>query len=109
MSKPIESFTPDALDVLVKYNWPGNIRELENAVERAMVVGKPPFVKPEDLPFQLGETKKVPMAESLAEIEKNHIIFMLGKTGWNITRSAEALGIDRVTLYNKIEKYGLRK
>ena len=109
MSKPIESFTPDALDVLVKYNWPGNIRELENAVERAMVVGKPPFVKPEDLPFQIGETKKVPMAESLAEIEKNHIIFMLGKTGWNITRSAEALGIDRVTLYNKIEKYGLRK
>lgn len=109
MNKPMDSFTPDAMDTLVKYNWPGNIRELENAIERAMVVGTPPQVKPEDLPFQLGEMKKTPATESLAEIEKNHIIYILEKTGWNITRSAETLGIDRVTLYNKIEKYGLRK
>jgi len=109
MSKPMESFSPDALDIMVKYSWPGNIRELENSVERAMVIGKPPYVRPEDLPFQLSDIKKMPGAESLADVEKNHIIYILEKTGWNITRSAETLGIDRVTLYNKIEKYGLRK
>jgi DNA-binding NtrC family response regulator len=108
MKKPIDSFSPEALDLLVKYNWPGNIRELENAVERAMVVGKPTQVIPENLPFQLSEAKKLPSTESLADIEKNHILYILDKTGWNISRSAEVLGIDRVTLYNKIEKYGLR-
>jgi len=105
----MEGFTPEAMDILVKYNWPGNIRELENAIERAMVVGTPPYVKPKDLPFQIGEIKKTPSAETLAEVEKNHIIYILEKNNWNISRSAEILGIDRVTLYNKIEKYGLRK
>ncbi|HEY9188578.1 MAG TPA: sigma-54 dependent transcriptional regulator [Ignavibacteria bacterium] len=109
MNKPMEGFTPEAMDILVKYNWPGNIRELENAIERAMVVGTPPYVKPKDLPFQIGEIKKTPSAETLAEVEKNHIIYILEKNNWNISRSAEILGIDRVTLYNKIEKYGLRK
>jgi len=109
MNKPMEGFTPEAMDILVKYNWPGNIRELENAIERAMVVGTPPYVKPKDLPFQVGEIKKTPSAETLAEVEKNHIIYILEKNNWNISRSAEILGIDRVTLYNKIEKYGLRK
>jgi DNA-binding NtrC family response regulator len=108
MKKPIDSFSPEAMDLLVKYNWPGNIRELENAVERAMVVGKPTQVMPENLPFQLSEAKKIPTTESLADVEKNHIIYILDKTGWNISKSAEVLGIDRVTLYNKIEKYGLR-
>lgn len=109
MNKPMEGFSPEAMDILVKYNWPGNIRELENAIERAMVVGTPPYVKPKDLPFQIGEIKKTPSAETLAEVEKNHIIYILEKNNWNISRSAEILGIDRVTLYNKIEKYGLRK
>jgi DNA-binding NtrC family response regulator len=109
MSKPMDSFSPDVMDTLVKYSWPGNIRELENAVERAMVVGKPPMILPVNLPFQLLETRKTPVSDSLAEIEKNHIIYVLDKNNWNISKSAEILGIDRVTLYNKIEKYGLRK
>ncbi|RCK77570.1 MAG: Response regulator of zinc sigma-54-dependent two-component system [Ignavibacteriae bacterium] len=109
MSKPIMKIDPDALDVLMRYDWPGNVRELANAIERAMVIGKPPAIKKEDLPFQLlsnGVDK--PLSDSLEEIERAHILKILNQCDWNITRSAEILGIDRATLYNKINKYKLR-
>ncbi len=109
MAKPIVSFSPEAMDVMVRYNWPGNVRELENAVERAMVVGKPPSIHPDDLPFRLSEKNDIPHSGSLAAIEKVHIQSVLEQNNWNISRSAEILEIDRVTLYNKIHKYGLRK
>ena len=109
MAKPIASVSPEAMDVLVRYNWPGNVRELENAIERAMVVGKPPAILPEDLPFRLSDKNNMPHNGSLAAIEKTHIAHVLEQNNWNISRSAEILEIDRVTLYNKIHKYGLRK
>jgi transcriptional regulator of acetoin/glycerol metabolism len=95
--------------VLVRYNWPGNIRELENAIERAMVVGRSPAIQPDDLPFRLSEKNNGPHTGSLASIERAHIAEILDQNSWNISRSAEILEIDRVTLYNKISKYGLRK
>ncbi|MBI3577886.1 MAG: sigma-54-dependent Fis family transcriptional regulator [Ignavibacteriales bacterium] len=109
MGKSITAISSEAMDVLVRYNWPGNVRELENAIERAMVVGRPPAIKPEDLPFQLTEKNHVLPAGSLAAAEKVHIAAILEQNRWNISHSAEVLQIDRVTLYNKIEKYGLRK
>jgi DNA-binding NtrC family response regulator len=109
MCKPIASISPEAMDVLVRYSWPGNVRELENAIERAMVVGKPPAIVPEDLPFRLSEKNNMPHSGSLAAVEKTHITRVLEQNNWNISRSAEILEIDRVTLYNKIHKYGLRK
>ena len=109
MGKHIHTITPDAMDAIVRYDWPGNIRELENAIERAMVVGKEPAIRPEDLPFQLLEKRSMPACGSLAAMEKEHITAMLEQNHWNISRSAEILQIDRVTLYNKIEKYGLKK
>ena len=109
MGKQMTSITPEAMDTIVRYNWPGNVRELENAIERAMVVGKPPAIKPEDLPYQLTEKNHVLPAGSLAGMEKAHIASVLDQNRWNISRSAEILQIDRVTLYNKIEKYGLKK
>jgi DNA-binding NtrC family response regulator len=109
MSKNIKSISSDALDLLIRYDWPGNVRELQNAVERAMVVGKPPCIRVEDLPFQLNNTPKIREADSLADMERIHILNILDRVGWNITRAADILKIDRVTLYNKIEKYGLRK
>ena len=78
-------------------------------IERAMVVGKPPTIRPEDLPFQLNERNSLPKSGSLAAMEKSHIASVLEKNNWNISRSADILEIDRVTLYNKINKYGLRK
>lgn len=109
MNKPVVEVTPDAVDLLVRYDWPGNVRELENVIERAMVLAKPPAIRPDDLPFQLVPKHQAPADDSIASVEKAHIEAMLAKTGWNITRSAEILSIDRVTLYNKIAKYGLIK
>lgn len=109
MGKLIHTIAPEAMDAIVRYDWPGNIRELENAIERAMVVGKEPAIRPDDLPFQILEKRTMPACGSLAAMEKEHIVAILEQNHWNISRSAEILQIDRVTLYNKIEKYGLKK
>jgi len=111
MNKPITEISPEAMEKLMAYDWPGNVRELENAIERAMVVGRPPVIRPEDLPFQIAQRER-PTAdelESLEDVERSHIEKILLKTDWNITRAASILKIDRVTLYNKIRKYGLRR
>ena len=109
LGKPVQRIAPEAMDALVRYEWPGNVRELENAIERAMVVGKPPVLKAEDLPFQVLTKSESPAAGSLAGVEKAHVMSVLEQNHWNISRSAEILEIDRATLYHKIEKYGLRK
>lgn len=109
MNKPFAEISPEAMDLLVRHDWPGNIRELANAIERAMVVGRPPAVRPMDLPLQIGAQSDDVPADSLASMERAHIARILERSGWNITRAAETLNIDRVTLYNKIKKYDLRK
>ena len=85
------------------------VRELENAIERAMVVGKPPVIRPDDLPFQVLGKGAQPASGSLASVEKAHIQRVLEGNRWNISRSADVLKIDRATLYHKIAKYGLKK
>ena len=108
-SRPISEISPEAMDVLVRYDWPGNVRERANAIERAMVIGKPPAIKPEDLPFQLERATEAPGGDSLADLEKVHIARILERTDWNISRAAEILKIDRATIYNKIKRYGLKR
>ncbi len=112
MNKPISEISAEAMDLLIRHDWPGNVRELENAIERAMVVGKPPAILPRDLPFQLSSSpsaRTVSGIDSLSSMEKKHVAYVLAKTDWNITRAAQLLEIDRVTLYNKIKKYDLKK
>jgi DNA-binding NtrC family response regulator len=109
MNKKVRKISPEAMDLLVRYNWPGNVRELENAIERAMVVAKGDVIQEDDLPFQLKTEIISPASDSLAEIERSHIINVLNRMDWNITRSAEIMRVDRQTLYNKIKKYGLRR
>jgi DNA-binding NtrC family response regulator len=104
----ITDITPEAMDLLTAYDWPGNVRELSNAIERAMVVGTPPAIRPEDLPLHRPATGGPTPAESLADMEKRHIAAVLQRTSGNITRTAEILKVDRVTVYNKIKKYRLR-
>ena len=100
---PIDSA---ALKRLQEFNFPGNIRELENMIERAIVVGDGKKIKLKDLP--LDKTIVSTSAESLDDFEKIFILQILTKYEWNISRTAKALKVDRVTLYNKIKKYDLK-
>jgi len=108
MNRAFTGFDPAAMDQMVRYDWPGNVRELANAVERALVVGRGPLVMAADLPMRMNEKAEPPAGDSLADVEQAQIRVILERTGGNVTRSADILGIDRVTLYNKIKKYGLR-
>jgi len=100
----------DALSALSSYPWPGNVRELQNAIERAVVVGTGDVVRASDLPLRVTATpENGPGPGSLAEAERAHVRSVLDASGWNITRAARVLDIDRVTLYNKIRKYDLKK
>jgi transcriptional regulator with PAS, ATPase and Fis domain len=107
MGKSIHSISPEAMDLLIRYDWPGNVRELENAIERAMVVGRASSIMPGELPIHVNDKGKVPSGGSLAAMEKEYIRQVLDENNWNISRSAEVLQIDRATLYNKIERYGI--
>ena len=108
-AKAIDQISRGALDELMLYEWPGNVRELENAIERAVVVCKGRKIIPEDLPIFQPDHVSKPVGNSLREIERGHIVRILNNHNWNISKSAEILGIDRSTLYNKIKKYQIRK
>ncbi|MCJ7508738.1 MAG: sigma-54 dependent transcriptional regulator [candidate division Zixibacteria bacterium] len=108
MNKPITGFSTEAMELLKNYDWPGNVRELKNAVERAVVVTSGPSVSAENLPIP-SSAKAAPQERTLEAVEKTHIQNILDQMGGNITHEAEVLGIDLATLYNKIEKYGLRR
>jgi len=109
MAKPILEFSSEAEAVLLAYRWPGNVRELENAVERAMVIGKGPTIQAADLPLAMNGDLVDPKDLSLEALEKEHIGRVLAQHDGNVTQSAQALGIDRATLYHKIKRYGLRR
>jgi DNA-binding NtrC family response regulator len=106
MSRDLISIEPAALDYLKEFEFPGNVRELENMIERAIVTGNGKEIKLKDLP--IGRESMSSSVESLDDLEKRHIEQILKKYGWNISRSAKALNIDRATLYNKIRKYDLK-
>lgn len=101
--------SPAALRRLVSYDWPGNVRELENVIERAMVIGKSGEILPGDLPFPEGPTEPGPLPKSLKAMERLHIERALKEHDWNVSKAARDLGIDRQTLYNKIQRYGIAR
>jgi DNA-binding NtrC family response regulator len=108
MSRRPMSLSPEVRQALQDYAWPGNVRELQNAVERAVVVCSGDVVHLRDLPLHV-TAQATPGPRSLAEVEKAHVQAVLDAQGWNISRSARVLEVDRVTLYNKIKRYELQK
>jgi DNA-binding NtrC family response regulator len=104
MNKKINRVSPAAMSLLQQQPWTGNVRELENAVERAMVVAQEPEIREQDFAFKpVGNNGT---SKSLEEMEKAHILRVLESCGWNQSRAAEVLEIDRVTLHHKLKRYG---
>ncbi len=101
--------SPSAMKRLMEYDWPGNVRELENIMERALVIGRGHEITPEDLPFPSESDRETSYPRSLKSMEKAHINRILDQVNWNISQAARELEIDRQTLYNKIEKYGIER
>jgi DNA-binding NtrC family response regulator len=105
MNKKITRVAPAAMYQLQQYTWPGNVRELENAVERAMVVAREPELQEQDFTLK-PKASNTTEGKTLDDIERAHVLRVLEECGGNQTRAAEVLDIDRVTLHNKLKKYG---
>ncbi len=110
MNKPVEGIEQQALTMLCRYRWSGNVRELENAVERAMVTARGTVLRRQDFLLNHQQTAgEFHPGMSLADVEKTHILNVLEQQHWNISSAAKVLGIDRVTIYKKLQKYGIKR
>ncbi len=111
MNRNVEGVSAEALTLLMRHDWPGNVRELRNILERGMVVATGNLLQADDLGLtsspHVGE--HADSGSTLDDIERRHIAAILHQTGGNVTHAARILDIDRVTLYNKIRKYNLRR
>ncbi|UCC78753.1 MAG: sigma-54-dependent Fis family transcriptional regulator [Candidatus Zixiibacteriota bacterium] len=115
------SLSDDALEVLKSYSWPGNIRQLENMLERTLMLAKGKIIEIDDLPEEILKaieskpdliqniTRKVSVSPDLETMEKAYIHYVLHQTGWNKSKAAKILGIDLSTLYRKMDRYSIPK
>jgi DNA-binding NtrC family response regulator len=117
--KSVSHVAEEAMALLRAYQWPGNIRELEHAVERAVAMTNTAILFPEDFPPEISKPSTLQAAgasvdgaspgamSSLEEMERAHIVKVLQDTGYNKSKASEVLGIDRATLYRKAQRYGI--
>jgi transcriptional regulator with GAF, ATPase, and Fis domain len=114
--KHIRGVTPDAMQQLQRYPWPGNVRELRNTVERAMLLAEGETLTASDLtsasggPVRLSDKVELPAAGiDLEQLERSLLVQSLQRTGWNQTRAAALLGLNRDQIRYRIEKFQLEK
>jgi two-component system response regulator HydG len=112
--RPVPTLSPEVMALLVDHDWPGNVREMENAIERAVLLAETDTIFPGDLPPSLqgapgsGEgPEAAPKPRRLDELEREQILRTLDTYAWNQARAAEALGIGRNTLWRKLKEYGI--
>ncbi|MCK4251275.1 sigma-54-dependent Fis family transcriptional regulator [candidate division WOR-3 bacterium] len=108
-NKKIKGISKQGLNKLLRYDWPGNIRELENVIERAVVLCRGTLLESRDFPLKTEFDKRINDIESLHEVEKEHIKMILKKTDYSLSEAAKRLGIHRNTLRLKIKEYGIKK
>jgi DNA-binding NtrC family response regulator len=108
-NKHVDHINRDGMSLLSNYDWPGNIRELQNAVERAVVLAKSRTLEADHFSF-LHSNDKLPSRKiSLQENEREYIRWILEDAGWNVTKAARILDINRVTLHKKIKRFDLKR
>jgi len=109
--KNISNISEDALKILLNYSWPGNVRELENVIQRAITLTRHETILPEDLPITMIEEKEESLIGkgirekyTVSQLEEEYIKRVLLEAGGNKSKAAEILGLDRKTLYRKLQK-----
>lgn len=114
--KEISGVAPETMDIFMHYPWLGNVRELENCIERAFIVCRGPVILPEHLPPEIASGDSAPGLDevlrtphSRENMSKDHLLGVLRQTDWNVAKSARILGVARNTLYQKIKLYGLSR
>jgi DNA-binding NtrC family response regulator len=114
--KRVRAVAPDVMQQLQKYAWPGNIRELRNAVERAMLLADGDTLRSEDFAVTAGGVArlddKVALPEAginLDDLERSLVVQALERTGWNQTRAAALLGLNRDQIRYRVEKFNLER
>jgi Nif-specific regulatory protein len=112
-SQQIKRIDPRVMDVFANYSWPGNIRELQNTIERLKILAENNEIKLDDIPFNIrlpkvrAESADFTLEMPLEEVEKHHILRTLAYNHGNKTKTAESLRITIKTLYNKLHRYGI--
>ncbi len=114
-NRPVNGFNDEALAALSAYPWPGNIRELQNVIERAVLLGKSDVIEAGDLPrevvggpsLSISRVGNMTLKEALEEPERQIILDVLESNNWNRNSTADSLGVNRTTLYKKMKKLGL--
>ncbi|MGE0267421.1 MAG: sigma-54-dependent transcriptional regulator [Candidatus Omnitrophota bacterium] len=111
-NKKISGVSDEVIKMFKNYNWPGNIRELENAIEGAVIMAKTETVQKQDVPnyakfdeTEIRSTEIKSLKKATEQPEREHIISILNECNWNRNKAAAALGVNRTTLYNKMKKY----
>ena len=105
LDKDISGISPDALNILMSYDYPGNVRELENIIEHGCVLCPGSLIRAKDMPDWLRPpSKEISAASSLEEVEKQFIISVLTKNNWNRVAAARELKIHKTTLFSKMKK-----
>jgi DNA-binding NtrC family response regulator len=116
IQRRLDGIEPEALHALTKYHWPGNIRELEHAIERAVLLGKESRIGLQDFPPALVARNNtvLPLADAVAkaytlrDLEREYVMRVMESASGNKTEAARILGVDRTTLYRKLEEYKVK-
>jgi len=116
--RDVRGVSAGALEVLARYDWPGNVRELENVIHRAVVLARSPVIHLQDVPLdvalpetgaRLAEDTGPPLREACEQFERQYILRVLERVGWNVSRAARLLGVHRNTVLAKLSAWGIQR
>lgn len=108
--RPLMNFSSEALSAIENYQWPGNVREMENCIKRAVIMAEGPLISGEDLGLAVSPATEAPINLRQVREEADHkaVVMALARVDGNITKAAELLGISRPTLYDLMSRHGIK-